>query len=91
MIARFVHSPAVLGQLYNLPVRTLSDMELKLRLGDVMTGVVGTNVDISLRMILATFDKMSLDPLPRDLVTGVVRTGQSLLPRQQRHDDQQMK
>ena len=57
----------------------------------MVTGVVGTNVDISLRMILATFDKMSLDPLPRDLVTGVVRTGQGLLPRQQRHDDQQMK
>ena len=68
MIARLVHGPAVLGELYDLPVGTLSHVELELRLRHVMTGVVGTDVDISLGMVLATFDQMGLDPLPRDLM-----------------------
>ena len=51
-----------------------------------MTGVVWTDVNICLGMVLTTFDKMGLDPLPGDLVGGVVRAGQGLLPGQQRHD-----
>jgi len=90
VIAGFVHGPAVLGELYDLPVWTLSHVELELRLGHVMTGVVGTDVDISLGMVLATFDQMGLDPLPRDLVRRVVGAGQRLLPRQQRHDERLM-
>ena len=87
MIARFVHGPTVLGQLHDLSVRTLSHVELKLRLGYVVTGVVRADVDVRLGMVLATLDQVGLDPLPGDLVGRVVGAGQGLLPRQQRHDE----
>ena len=86
VLSLLLQRPAVLGELDDLPVGAVGHMHRLLCPGDVVTGVVGTDPHVHVGVVAATLDQVGLDPLLRDLVRGVVRARDGLLPRTDRHD-----
>ena len=102
VVARSVQSPAVLGQLHDLPVWTHGAVVLLLLPRDVVTGVVGADAKLHVRVILGknsisshvilfkpyltTFGEMNLNSLHGDLMRRVVGAGDGGLPGKKTHD-----
>ena len=86
-IVSHLQRPAVLGEFDDLPVGAGAHVVLLLGLGDVVTGVVGTDPHVHVGVVAATLDQVGLDPLLGDLVRGIVRARDGLLPRADRHGE----